>query len=42
MTPGLLAVYLGLIGLVVGCFLGLTSLRWPADEDITSGRSHWA
>lgn len=40
MTPALLAFYLGLIGLVVGCFLGLVSVRWPADEDVTIGRSH--
>lgn len=40
MTPALLAVYLGMIGLVVGCFLGLVSVRWPADEDIARGRSH--
>lgn len=40
MTPALLAFYLGLIGLVVGCFLGLVSVRWPEDEDVVSGRSH--
>lgn len=40
MTPALLAFYLGLIGLVVGCFLGLVSVRWPADEDVVIGRSH--
>lgn len=40
MTPALLAFYLGLIGLVVGCFLGLVSVRWPENEDVVSGRSH--
>lgn len=40
MTPGPLVFYLGLIGLVVGCFLGLVSVRWPADEDVAIGRSH--
>lgn len=40
MTSALLAFYLGLIGLVVGCFLGLVSVRWPADEDVAIGRSH--
>lgn len=40
MTPSLLAFYLGMIGLVVGCFLGLVSVRWPADEDVVIGRSH--
>ncbi|MBX9801992.1 MAG: A24 family peptidase [Caulobacteraceae bacterium] len=36
----MLALHLGLIGLVVGCFLGLVSVRWPADEDVAIGRSH--
>lgn len=40
MTPALLAFYLGLIGLVVGCFLGLVSVRWPQDEEVTRRRSH--
>lgn len=40
MTPALLAFHLGLIGLVVGCFLGLVSVRWPADEDVAIRRSH--
>jgi len=40
MTSALLTFYLGLIGLVVGCFLGLVSVRWPADEDVACGRSH--
>jgi leader peptidase (prepilin peptidase)/N-methyltransferase len=40
MTSALLAFYLGMIGLVVGCFLGLVSVRWPRGEDIVHGRSH--
>lgn len=39
MTPALLAFYLGVAGLVVGSFLGLVSVRWPADEDVVGGRS---
>lgn len=40
MTSVLLAVHLGVIGLIVGCFLGLVSVRWPLDEDVTRERSH--
>jgi leader peptidase (prepilin peptidase)/N-methyltransferase len=40
MTAALLAFYLGLIGLVVGCFLGLVSVRWPQGEGVVRGRSH--
>lgn len=40
MRPVLLAFYLGLIGLIVGCFLGLVSVRWPEGEDVVRGRSH--
>jgi leader peptidase (prepilin peptidase)/N-methyltransferase len=40
MTAALLAFYLGLIGLVVGCFLGLVSVRWPRGEGVVRGRSH--
>lgn len=40
MTLGLLAFHLGVIGLVVGCFLGLVSVRWPRGEDLVRGRSH--
>ena len=40
MTASLLAFHLGLIDLVVGCFLGPVSVRWPADEDVAIGRSH--
>lgn len=40
MTPGLLAFQLGTVGLIVGCFLGLVSIRWPAGEPIVVGRSH--
>lgn len=36
----LLAFYMGLIGLVVGCFLSLVSVRWPEGEDIVCARSH--
>ncbi len=40
MTLGLLAFHLGVIGLVVGCFLGLASVRWPEGEDVVRVRSH--
>jgi len=40
MTSAVLAVYLGVIGLVVGCFLGLVSVRWPESEGVVRGRSH--
>ncbi|HYC74684.1 prepilin peptidase [Brevundimonas sp.] len=39
MTPPLLAVALGVAGLIVGSFLGLVSLRLPAGEDVVTGRS---
>lgn len=35
----LLSVVLGIVGLVVGSFLGLVSLRLPAGLDIVAGRS---
>lgn len=40
MTSALLVVHLGVIGLVVGCFLGLVSVRWPEGDGVVSGRSH--
>lgn len=39
MTAALLALYLGVIGLVVGSFLGLVSVRWPQGEEVVRGRS---
>ena len=39
MTSALLALYLGVIGLVVGCFLGLLSVRLPKGEGVVRGRS---
>jgi leader peptidase (prepilin peptidase)/N-methyltransferase len=41
-TPGLLAIGLGVMGLVAGSFLGLVSLRLPAGRDIVAGRSRCA
>ncbi len=39
MTAALLAFYLVLIGLVVGSFLGLVSVRLPEGEGVLHGRS---
>lgn len=39
MTPTLLPLYLGVVGLVVGSFLGLVSVRLPEGEGVVSGRS---
>ena len=33
------AAFLGGVGLIVGSFLGLVSLRLPRDEDVVFGRS---
>lgn len=39
MTSALLAIHLGVVGLIVGCFLGLVSVRWPLGEEVVRGRS---
>lgn len=35
-------IWLPVLGLVVGSFIGLVSLRWPAEQDIVAGRSRCA
>lgn len=42
MTAPLPAVALGVLGLVVGSFLGLASIRLPNGKDIVAGRSKCA
>tara|TARA_R110002167_G_scaffold18451_15_gene69074 strand:- start:4783 stop:5541 length:759 start_codon:yes stop_codon:yes gene_type:complete len=39
-TPVNLAIILGGLGLIIGSFLGLVSLRLPRGEGIVAGRSH--
>lgn len=39
MTPAILALTLGGVGLIVGSFLGLVSLRLPRGEGVVAGRS---
>lgn len=39
MTPAILALMLGVTGLIVGSFLGLVSLRLPRGEGVVGGRS---
>ena len=39
MTPAILALLLGGVGLIVGSFLGLVSLRLPRGEGVVGGRS---
>jgi len=40
MTPALLPVHLGVVGLVIGSFLGLISVRLPQGEGVVRGRSY--
>lgn len=35
-APGLVTVFAGLVGLAVGSFLNVCSLRWPQDESVVS------
>ena len=42
MTPAILALLLGAVGLAAGSFLGLVSLRLPRGEGVVSGRSRCA
>lgn len=34
--PGLLAVFAGIVGLALGSFLNVCSIRWPQDESVVS------
>lgn len=39
MSPAVLAIVLGLLGLIVGSFVAAATVRMPRDEDIVFGRS---
>lgn len=36
LEPGLVAVFAGIVGLALGSFLNVCSLRWPQDESVVS------
>ena len=39
-APVVIAILMGLLGLIVGSFIAAVTVRMPRDEDVVFGRSH--